>query len=488
MQKAGPAGRPGDRQQAAVRGEQPHGRRRQPPPASRAPPAPESRCRGRPAGRPPRPAGPPAGRAAGAPSARARATAPAGSSSTARERDGVRQRERAARRAPAAPPGTRRIPAPARGRGRATGRSSRRTTAAGGGPAGRRSPGARTPAARPSPARTATALPRRASSWARDALDLLRREGRRHLRVRGPGSPPGRPRRPPRPAPVADSEAASGGPRPVPRVRRQAEAEGGVVGLRLAREELREPGGAADDEDQDAGRHRVERAQVADRRASGGRGGTRATTSCDVGPFGLVDDEDAVHQPFVCAARSMASRTSGTTCCADRGQVAGDRAARRRSCGRRRRTAARRSLTSIVALRAEAHAVDARLPLLEEDDGQDLLHRERHVDEPLGVVVACRRSRAPSRGPGGWSRGGPTGRPPAWRGRRSNSLMRPTLLLSNTVRAIADRVDAGLERLPADVERPRRDAGVVERPGVGEDGHVDVHGHLRASAARPGCG
>ena len=40
------------------------------------------------------------------------------------------------------------------------------------------------------------------------------------------------------------------------------------------------------------------------------------------------------------------------------------------------------------------------------------------------------------------------------------------------------RIDAGLERLAADLERARRDARVVERSGVGQDREVDVRGDL----------
>ena len=46
------------------------------------------------------------------------------------------------------------------------------------------------------------------------------------------------------------------------------------------------------------------------------------------------------------------------------------------------------------------------------------------------------------------------------------------------------RIDAGFEQLPADLERPRRDARVVERAGVGEDRQVDVRRDLARSAAR----
>ena len=39
-------------------------------------------------------------------------------------------------------------------------------------------------------------------------------------------------------------------------------------------------------------------------------------------------------------------------------------------------------------------------------------------------------------------------------------------------------VDAGFDGLTADVERARRDVRVMERPGIGQDGQVDVRRDL----------
>ena len=58
------------------------------------------------------------------------------------------------------------------------------------------------------------------------------------------------------------------------------------------------------------------------------------------------------------------------------------------------------------------------------------------------------------------------------------SFSLPKLLLSKTRRAIAAGFDAGLDRLPADVEGARRDVRVMERAGVGEDGEVDMRRDL----------
>ena len=59
------------------------------------------------------------------------------------------------------------------------------------------------------------------------------------------------------------------------------------------------------------------------------------------------------------------------------------------------------------------------------------------------------------------------------------------MLLSNTCRAIARGVHAGLGDAPADLEGARRDAGVPERPGVGDDAEVERPRRCRGDRGTP---
>ena len=132
-----------------------------------------------------------------------------------------------------------------------------------------------------------------------------------------------------------------------------------------------------------------------------------------------------------------------------------------------------------VALRAHAHAPVAGAVLLEEHDRENLLHRQREIDEPFGVLVGAAAVAAPAAGPRTASRSGPSHRAASGSSTAPNSFRRPRLLLSKMLRGDRRRVDAGLHALAADVERPRRDVRVVERAGVGQDRDVDVRRDLR---------
>ena len=157
-----------------------------------------------------------------------------------------------------------------------------------------------------------------------------------------------------------------------------------------------------------------------------------------------------------------------------------DGEARRRSCGRRRRTVARDLADVDVVLRSHADAHLAGRPDLEEHDRLNLARGERQVDQPLGVVVACSRTPPASRRPCTAPRAGPRRASSIESSSAPISFSFPKLLLSNTRRAIVAGFDARLDRLPADVERPRRDVRVMERPGVGQDREVDVGRDLEA--------
>src|SRR5579871_144997 len=108
---------------------------------------------------------------------------------------------------------------------------------------------------------------------------------------------------------------------------------------------------------------------------------TRATTSCDVGPTGLsMTSRPSINGALDLLDEDLLQRV--------------DTAARRASGGVLVPAAAEllRDRGDIdLALRPHADAIGFALNLLEEDDGLDLLDRQRQVDQPFGVLVGAAR-------------------------------------------------------------------------------------------------
>src|SRR5712691_12733085 len=194
---------------------------------------------------------------------------------------------------------------------------------------------------------------------------------------------------------------------------------------------------------------------------------TRATTSCDVGPAGL----SMISRPSI--DRLLEFLEEQLPQLVDR---PGDGAA-----GRVLVPAAAELLRDgadvDLALRPHADAVLVALVLLEEHARLNLLHRQRQVDQPLGVLVgAARLARhlvieVDDRDPPGLIN--------LHRAEHGAKQLQPAHVVA-VVHVARDehRVDARLERRAADVEGARRQAGVVKRSGVGQDREVDVRRDL----------
>src|SRR5580765_2593800 len=186
---------------------------------------------------------------------------------------------------------------------------------------------------------------------------------------------------------------------------------------------------------------------------------TRATTSCEVGPDGLsttnrpsidgfFDLLDERLLQLVDRARYGAARRVLVAAAAERFRDRAD---------------------VDVALRPHADAVLLAVVLLEEDHRLDLLDGQRQVDQPFGVFV----------GSAGGARhlvievhdrdaAGGVDLHGAQDG--AEQLQPAHVVAVVDVARDQHRIDPGLEAGAADLEGARRDAGVVERPGVGQDG------------------
>ena len=264
------------------------------------------------------------------------------------------------------------------------------------------------------------------------------------------------------------------------------EADVGHVFLFVGDEELRQARRLADDSGSTPRRERIERAGVADARCHQRPPRDARRRRATSGPRGL----SMTRTPFMQQSRLQFQqcRSSSARPTAMASAISSRMPSRTAASGPAREAggvlvaaAAERvgdAPDVDVVLRSHADADVAVGAELEEHHRLDLARGQRQVDQPFGVVVraaagvrACRR-----RGTA----------PPAGRRRASSissssapiSFSLPKLLLSKTRRAIAAGLTPGFDRLPADVERPRRDVRVMERAGVGEDRQVDVRGDL----------
>ena len=209
----------------------------------------------------------------------------------------------------------------------------------------------------------------------------------------------------------------------------------------------------------------------------------------------LVDDEDAVHaaastgcasaNPRRRAVRWPSIQRAAGLGCATVGERARDGAAGGVLVAAAAEAASRRAPTSIAPFDRRLTRNCAGSASLKKTTAWISLHGERQVDQALGVVVACRRSREPSRR----SRRRTASRPVGVELERAeHGAEQPQPAERCCCRRRCGRRATGStpasSSLPADVEGARRDARVVERAGVGQDRHVEVRGDLAASAAR----